>query len=333
MKRVYLLIAVAPMVFSCMQAKAAQNLPAEPNSGQTQQEIKVTLPPGIGDKAAPLDGLTWIKGKPVKIEPGKVYLIEFWATWCPPCKEAIPHLSELQVMYTGKAAIIGISTEPVETVKPFVESMGDQMDYHVAADPEGKVIRNYSQAYNMQTIPHGFIVDAQGKIAWYGHPQEGMDMVLAQVVAGTFDPVAFARQKAEAEALNAQLSNWYVQYFEKMQSGESGPEAEQIANSFIEKAHPDALLAFTWNNLIKFKTNENARKIALKAAEKANLLTNGVEPVVLDTYATALFENGKLNEAITAEQKALQLSQMNPRMAEMFKQRLMEFKTQGFKKQ
>jgi thiol-disulfide isomerase/thioredoxin len=310
---------------------AAGNTGTEPNSVAAQAaEIQVTLPLGIGQMAAPLEGLSWIKGSPVGIEAGKAYVIEFWATWCPPCRETIPHLTELQKLYADKITFVGISSETAETVKPFVEKMGAVMDYRVAVDTQGKVAQKYSQAHNLQGIPHAFIIDRKGRIVWYGHPLEGMDQVLTQVAAGTFDFEVYARQKAEAEALEKQLTSWYIQYFEKVQTDGGSPQTDQIAASFIEKAHPEALLAFAWNILIRYKDDPQSIKQALTAAEKANIITAGNEPVVLDTYATALFENGKTSEAVAIEMKALELAGDNVQMQEAFRQRLMEFKSKSY---
>jgi thiol-disulfide isomerase/thioredoxin len=310
---------------------AAGNTGTEPNTvAAPSPDIEITLPTGIGQKAPALEGLSWIKGTPVSIEAGKAYVVEFWATWCPPCRESIPHLTELQKLYADKITFIGVSSETAEKVKPFVEKMGAVMDYRVAVDKQGKVTQNYSQAHNLQGIPHAFIVDQKGRIVWYGHPLEGMDQVLTQVAAGTFDFEAYARQKAEAEALEKQLTGWYTQYFEMLQIEGSGPQTDKIATSFIEKAHPEALLAFAWNILIKHKNDPQSLKLALAAAEKANLITAGTEPVVLDTYATALFENGKPSEAIAMEMNAIELAKGNVQMQEAFRQRLMEFKSKSY---
>src|SRR3990167_1313561 len=68
---------------------------------------------------------------------GKVVLLNFWATWCPPCREEIPDLIKLQTKYAGRLQIIGLSddTGAVETVKDFVKQTG--MNYPVAiASPE-----------------------------------------------------------------------------------------------------------------------------------------------------------------------------------------------------
>ena len=57
----------------------------------------------IGDPAPALEPMAWIKGEPVKkFAPGRVYVIEFWATWCVPCKELMPHLSDLQRKHADK---------------------------------------------------------------------------------------------------------------------------------------------------------------------------------------------------------------------------------------
>ena len=135
-------------------------------------------------KVAPLDGLTYVKGNAVTIEVGKVYVIEFWATWCPPCRDSIPHLTEIQKKYKDKGVtVIGISQEPINTVKPFVEKMGDKMDYTVAVDPDSKVADGYMGEYNQRMIPTAFVVNSKGNIAWIGHPMDGLDEVLEKIIS------------------------------------------------------------------------------------------------------------------------------------------------------
>ena len=65
----------------------------------------------IGDKAPELKPAKWLKGTPVaNFAKGKVYVVEFWATWCGPCKENIPHLTEMAKKYAGKFKQIPLST-------------------------------------------------------------------------------------------------------------------------------------------------------------------------------------------------------------------------------
>ena len=141
-------------------------------------------PTKIGDSAWPLDGLTFVKGGPVQIEPGKVYIVEFWATWCPPCRTTIPHLTEVAHKYKNKnLVVVGISQEGIEKVKPFVAEWAEKMDYNVAVDATGSIGDGYMGAFGVNTIPHAFVVDSQGKIAWHGHPLDNMEQALDQAVA------------------------------------------------------------------------------------------------------------------------------------------------------
>lgn len=162
----------------------------------------------IGDPAPALKTAKWIKGAPVPgFQKGRLYVVEFWATWCNPCKENIPHLTELAKKYDGQVSIIGVSIweslketggDPLRKVSDFVKEQGDRMDYHVAADnPKNVIADAWMKAASESGIPCSFIVDREGRIAWIGHPAK-MESALTQVIAGTFD-VAGARDKREVE--------------------------------------------------------------------------------------------------------------------------------------
>jgi thiol-disulfide isomerase/thioredoxin len=153
----------------------------------------------LGDAAKPLKISEWIKGKPVDLAAAKgkqIVVVEFWATWCGPCRSSIPHLTEMQKKFKD-VVFIGISDEDAETVKPFVKKMGDTMDYTVAVDDDKKTGEAYMGAFGIKGIPHAFIVDKEGRIIWNGHPMDGLDKALEEVVAGKFD-MAKAKQRAVA---------------------------------------------------------------------------------------------------------------------------------------
>src|SRR5207237_986319 len=134
----------------------------------------------VGDSAPKLAVKEFVKGEPVtKFERGKTYVVEFWATWCGPCRISIPHLTELQKQHKN-VTFVGVSIweRDAKKVKPFVEEMGDKMDYRVALDevPEGgpadqgAMAKNWMSAANQEGIPAAFIINGEGKIAWIGYP-------------------------------------------------------------------------------------------------------------------------------------------------------------------
>ena len=180
------------------------------------QEQKASLK--VGDPAPKLQVDKWVKGEPVKqLEKGKVYVLECWATWCGPCVQAIPHVTELQKKYKDKGlVVIGMNVweNDVSEVEPFVKKMGDKMDYRVATDsiPEGKdansgkMAETWMKAAGRNGIPCSFIVDREGKIAWIGHPMS-MDKPLAGVIAGTFDPKKEAEAQERTDKANEALAN------------------------------------------------------------------------------------------------------------------------------
>jgi thiol-disulfide isomerase/thioredoxin len=145
-----------------------------------------------GSVAPALQVSRWVKGDgPWKLDAGKVYVVEFWATWCPPCKASIPHLTAMARAYEDKVTFIGVSVweqgsgQALEdNVDAFVRDMGDKMDYFVARDTaSGAMAKTWLKAAGKDGIPAAFIVDGDGKIAWIGHPMDSMEKEIDKVLA------------------------------------------------------------------------------------------------------------------------------------------------------
>lgn len=85
---------------------------------------------------------------------GKVIVLDFFATWCPPCRQEIPDFIELQKMYGDKGFVmIGVSLTPAEDVKPFAEKLG--INYTVLIGDEKS-----EAAYGpIRSIPTTFVID------------------------------------------------------------------------------------------------------------------------------------------------------------------------------
>ena len=175
----------------------------------------------VGDKAPAIKVAKWLKGTPVTtFAKGKVYVVEFWATWCPPCLTSIPHLTDLQKKYKGKATFVGVSVSEAEPgaklvsyapkVTSFVKKQGAKMNYVVALDgPQAVMSKTWMDAAGQTAIPTAFVVNQEGKVVWIGHPMGELDEVVGKVIAGKFDTksakIAAAKKAAdEAKQRKAQ---------------------------------------------------------------------------------------------------------------------------------
>ena len=134
-------------------------------SGELQTNQKFTLN-DLNGQSVSLEGL---------LKQKKAVLINFWATWCPPCREEIPGLIKLQEKFKDRSfTLLGIDVgESQKKVSSFVEKSG--INYPVVLDNEMKV----SESYSVFGIPTTFLVSSEGKILgeYHGFSQQLMDDV------------------------------------------------------------------------------------------------------------------------------------------------------------
>merc|ERR1719281_1940933 len=114
-----------------------------------------------------------------KHESGQVMLLDFWATWCPPCQAPMAHnqkmLEEHGAQWGGKVRIIGASIDnDAGTIKNHVENKGWTSVEHYWARSAGC---KAPDVFGVEGVPHVLLIDTQGKVAFIGHPASRPDLV------------------------------------------------------------------------------------------------------------------------------------------------------------
>ncbi len=94
---------------------------------------------------------------------GKFVLIDFWATWCGPCKKAIPEMNKFHEEFKNDLVVIGLSDESKAKV---LKQVNPKMDYYSAIDTKKRL----NNSYKVQGIPHCVIINPKGIVIWEGWP-------------------------------------------------------------------------------------------------------------------------------------------------------------------
>ena len=166
----------------------------------------------VGAKAPKIDVAKWIGGDAVDITDGKaVYVVEFWAEWCPPCRKSIPHLNELDAKHKAQGlVIVGVTKgDDPRGVDAFVKKteafyQKNNMTYRVAVDTLAEKPRPHGKshtAYGVRGIPAAFVIAQDGTVAWAGHPlNPGFEAAINEQLRKKAEAEAEAASKAAEEA-------------------------------------------------------------------------------------------------------------------------------------
>lgn len=304
----------------------------------------------LGDPAPQLKISNWVKGDPVDLAKGvgkNCYLIEFWATWCPPCIESIPHLTELQRKYRKDGLVVlGISGpgrgETLRKVERFVAKRGDSMRYVVAYDGSSTTSDRFMGGVGVGGIPWACLIDKQGKIMWHGHPGDpAMDEIVELVVKGSYD-ASDAIVQEQLAPLFGQLNRHHMardwdgftsvarEILSKDPKNETAYAAMVYAylyemndaagfRTFVEdqiranSANGEAMNALALSLLGVVELDKRQPDLALRAAAAAYEACKGGDCATVDTYARAMFEIGMLDRAIRLQSDAVALAKGDER--------------------
>jgi peroxiredoxin len=349
-----------PLAAAAQPAPVAPTVPSRPPTAAAATDPVPTVPVLlVGDRAPELRIQRWVKGMPVeKLESGRCWIVEFWASWCKPCAGSIPRLTDLQARYKERGlTVIGVASQEVAAadLDRYVAAQGDRLSYTVALDNNGASHQKWMTAAGQSGIPTAFLIDREGRIAWIGHPLEGLEEATLQVIEGRLDvAAAAAKYKSRLEVI-ARAQPTIDRFREHLDAGEHAA-AIQAADELVAM-NPQEFGQYAWlrfqimtmsqkdytgayqyaSETIDGILRNNADVLALlaaticddlrierrdfgvagKAASRADVLTGGTRPDVITVLARVAAEAGDFSRAVELQSKALTLAGDSPARTEM----------------
>jgi thiol-disulfide isomerase/thioredoxin len=285
----------------------------------------------VGDKAPAINIKTWVSNTPVTPEmtKGKILVVEFLATWHGPAKAVIPHFNKLQAKYQDKQVIlVGVTREEEAKVQEALKTT--PMTYHVGIDNKERTHGAYLK--NVPGLPYAVVADAEGKVAWQGHPLQGMDRAVEQLLAGTFDmarakklaadhaTIRKAFQERDIEKLHTACDKtiqdvpddaqaYRVKRSFLLRQGKQD-EAEQVLAAMAAACaqDPEVLADVAGELATRDQLDKRDLPRALALAQKAVELTKNEDGELLAILARIHYELGHLKLAISLTEKAAGLA-------------------------
>lgn len=280
---------------------------AQVQSQDSAQEPSIATPT--------LQGARWISDRTVeRFEPGQRYLLFFWASWSEPCRRAMPAFASVSREAGDKLTCIAVNVWEHneiagvrfdERAAKFMKRFPDLLTMPVCADDapglRGTLAKTWLEGLNLPTLPVCVLLDGSGKVAWTGHP--------SQVRARVATDIPLQSKSMEDFVIEAESS------VRRFLTASRGGEASAIAIAREAAAgdmrdNPAALNAFAWEMLDNTRFVGKDPQLALEWASRAAEITNNADGMILDTLALALFENGRVDEAVKTQQEAIRIFEL-----------------------
>jgi thiol-disulfide isomerase/thioredoxin len=355
-----LLLAVSLAGLLAASTEADDPKPAKVQKKDATKKAKPAVTLKVGSAAPALKASKWMQGDEVKsFESGKVYVVEFWATWCGPCIVMMPHLSEMQAEYKDKGVtVIGFTAKDPnnseEKVAAFVKKRGEKLKYTFAYADDRDTYEAWMRAAGRNGIPCSFVVDKAGKIAYIGHPMY-LDLVMPKVVDGTWkgrdsaeeleevekevnaiftslrgkDPKATLRLMKEFETRNPKLA--HIPYFigpklslliQTKKANEARKMAEEVLERAIKQDDPTAMRTVSASMRAgDAKEDKGMLSLSLKAANAYLKAAGDKDAAALFNMAETHLAMGDKAKAKGYGEKAVEAAD-NPRTKQFYQQRI-----------
>jgi len=254
-------------------------------SARAQFNMNPTLK--IGDPAPPLKVAGWVRGNGLSgFEKGKVYVVDFWATWCGGCIASFPHISFIADKYKDKVKFISVDSyedeiikkggDIAKTVAEFLKTpQGQRLSLDVCIDGnENTMYENWVKPLRRQGFPTTFIIDGEGKIAWVDVNLDHLDWVLGQVVTKKWDKAKAADVMQQRDA----IEDRFFKAFQEKDAEIKKKQYQEIltASENLEKQYPDRKDAVSFYKLMALNELDKERVPAQLEEMATNPLSRNI---------------------------------------------------------
>lgn len=261
-----------------------------------------------GDPAPPLVAAEWLRGSPVSAyEPGTVYVIDFWSSWCGPCLASLPLLDDLAARYAGRVVAVAMTrieenNSPADIRRTTRELFPTDSPVRVAIDSMDASTHAFRTAVRDAAVSRTFIVDQQGRLAWWGHPVDAAPIVDA-VLAERWDLDAARRADLEAAQQRAYSNRLVQQYIDATNKGDKAAAldaATGVCSVPVDLTDGMSPPWWAWparvGLLVRLDRHAEAQAVAREAMDLPGIKN---EPVALSELVSALDPGGNADSAAT----------------------------------
>ena len=156
------------------KAAAAEQGEGQAGSSDEVEPHEISAKSFLNRPAPAIAAEKWLTAPPNLT--GKFLLVDFWATWCGPCRQSIPRLNALASQFKDRLVVIGLTDQTEQEVRRMTEP---KIEYSVAVDAQHRA----SSAFGVERIPHAVLIDPKGIVRFEGHPGYLDERKLAKLLA------------------------------------------------------------------------------------------------------------------------------------------------------